>query len=110
MSDRLSHVLSLLLSFFVSRSPHRGWQQHVIAATLASAAIATCVFAFSPFARTENIEPQLHGHTKMSVEQAINYALCGRYGYLFLKPGTPAPVFWASPNTPILDFITTKYG
>jgi hypothetical protein len=110
MSDRLSHVLSLLLPFLVFRSPQRGWQQHVIAATLASAAIATCILVLHPFARTENIKPQFHGHTQVSVEQAINYALCGRYGYFYVKPRTPAQVIWASPNTPIPDFITSKYG
>ena len=67
MSDRLSHVLFLLVSFFIYRPSQRGWRQHVVAATLASLAITACVSAFNPFARMENIEPQLHQHTKASV-------------------------------------------
>jgi hypothetical protein len=108
MSDRFSHVLSLLLPFFIYRPPQRKWQQHVVAGTLASAAIAACVFAFSPFARTESIVPQHHGHTNVSVEEAINYAWCGRYGYMYTGPSSPLTL--APSNIPIPDLITSKYG
>ena len=105
MRARLWAILPLL----VFRPPRPGYRHHIIAAALAFIVVAICSVALGAFDRAATIEKQFHFHTQISVEQAINSALCGRYGYLFVKSNVRNNI-WLSPTKPIRDVIVSEHG
>jgi hypothetical protein len=111
LSKPMARIPLWVASLCIFRAPQPGWQQHLLAAVMAAGAVLASVLYFGLPDRHANVPHQFHGHTKVSIDQAINFSLCGKYGYISADTWDDRLMaLWAAQNEPVQTVIRRKYG
>jgi hypothetical protein len=103
-------ILLWATSLWIFRPPQSSWQQHLLAVAMAASTVLASVLYFGLADRHANIQRQIHAHTNVSIEQAINFSLCGKYGYIGTTSANLITALWAAPNEPVRNVVTQKYN